>query len=64
MVYTTDMEGRETPEEEATVVALEREVVRELRLMLRMYTWNTVFTLAGALAGWIAMGVLFLVWVL
>ena len=45
-------------------VALEREVVRELRLMLRMYTWNTVFTFFGAMAGWIAMAVIFLVWVL
>ena len=45
-------------------VELEREVVRELRLMLRMYTYNTVFTFCGALAGWIAMLVIFLVWVL
>ena len=42
-------------------VELEREVVRELRLMLRMYTWNTAFTLLGAVAGWIALVVILLV---
>ena len=45
-------------------VELEREVVRELRLMLRMYTYNTAFTLLGAVAGWIAMLIIFLVWIL
>ena len=45
-------------------VALERELVRELRLMIRMYAWNTAFTLLGAIAGWIAMVVIFLVWML
>ncbi len=42
-------------------VELEREVVRELRLMLRMYTWNTVATFFSAVAGWIALVVILLV---
>jgi hypothetical protein len=61
MVYTTDMEGREITEEATTVVELERETVRELRLMLKMYTWNTIATVFGAAAGWIALAVVILV---
>ena len=63
MCYNLNMKGRETTEE-ATVVELERETVRELKKMFRMYRWNTVFTLMGALAGWIAMLVVFLVWLM
>lgn len=51
-------------EGEETVVELERETVRELRKMFQMYTYNTVFTGLGALAGWFAFIIVLLVWLL
>lgn len=57
------MEGRETSEED-TVVELERETVRELKKMFRMYTYNTIFTFFGAVAGWVAFIVVLLVWLM
>ena len=53
-----------TPSDAETVVELERETVRELRLMLRMYLWNTAFTGLGALAGIGALVLVALVWLL
>ena len=50
--------------EPTTVVEPERETVRELKLMLRLYAWNTAFTLLGALAGWFAFAIVVLVWLL
>ena len=61
MCYTRAMKKGTVAEE---AVALERETVRELRLMLRMYTWNTIFTLFGAVAGWVALMVVLLVWLM
>lgn len=62
MWYTVDMIAEEGTEEE--FVELERETVRELAQMYTLYKWNTAFTLLGALAGWIAMVVIALVWLL
>lgn len=45
-------------------VELERETVKELAQMLSLYRWNTAATILGALAGWIAMVVVFLVLIL
>ena len=50
--------------EPTTVVELERETVRELRLMLRMYTWNTILTGLSAVAGTCAVVLVALVWLL
>lgn len=50
--------------EPTTVVELERETVRELRKMFRMYVWNTAFTGLGAVAGWLAFAIVMLVWLL
>ena len=59
------MEKEEEREQNGeTVVELERETVRELRLMLRMYLWNTAFTGLGALAGIGALVLVALVWLL
>ena len=51
-------------DEQTTVVELERETVRELRLMLRLYTWNTILTGLGALAGTGALVLVALIWLL
>ena len=51
-------------EYEEEFVELERETVKELAQMLSLYRWNTAATILGALAGWIAMIVLALVWLL
>lgn len=57
------MEKEEEREQSGeTVVELERETVRELRLMLRLYLWNTLLTGLGAVAGWLAFAVV--VWVM
>ena len=49
---------KEERKEPTTVVELERETVRELRLMLRLYFWNTAFTFLSAVAGWVAITVM------
>ena len=53
---------RKTVEEETA--ELMREIVRALRLMLRMYTWNTIFTFFSTIAGWVALLVVLLVWLM
>lgn len=55
---------KEERREPTTVVELEREAVRELKLMLRLYAWNTAFTLLGAVAGWMAFAIVMIVWLL
>ena len=51
-------------EGEEEFVELERETVHELAQLLTIFRWNTAFTFFGALAGWIAMLVISLVWLL
>ena len=60
------MKGKDTTQlnENETVVELERETVRELRLMLRLYFWNTLLTGLGAVAGTSAVVLVALVWLL
>ena len=58
------MAKEERQAEATTVVELERETVRELKQMFRLYAWNTAFTLLGALAGWFAFVIVLLVWLL
>ncbi len=53
---------KEERKEPTTVVELERETVRALRKMFRMYVWNTFFTFLSAVAGWVAITVM--IWML
>ena len=56
------MAKEEQRSEATTVVELERETVRELKKMFQMYTWNTLITGLGTVAGWLAFAVV--IWVL